>query len=85
MMLVMLMMLPLLCVGLSSMLLGLSLLLLLGTCTGSGFLIGLASLFSVLVMLVCSCIWRLFGLTLVISVGGGNAAAIGKGRGGVSS
>ena len=56
----------------------------LGTRAGSGFVIGLASLFSVLVMPVCSCIWRLFGLASVISVGGGDAAAIGEG-GGVSS
>jgi len=59
--------------------------LLLGTRAGSGFVIGLASPFSVLVMLVCSCIWRLFGLASVISVGGGDAAAIGEGGGGVSS
>ena len=59
--------------------------LLLGTRAGSGFVIGLASLFSVLVMSVCSCIWRLFGLASVISVGGGGVAAIGEGGGSGSS
>jgi len=59
--------------------------LLLGTRTGSGFVIGAASPLSVLVMSVCSCIWRLFSLASVVSVGSGNTAAIGEGRGGVSS
>jgi len=59
--------------------------LLLGTRAGSGFVIGLASPFSVFVMSVCSCIWRLFGLASVVSVGSGDAAVIGEGGGGISS
>ena len=73
-------------VGLPSMSLsGMLLLLSLGSCACSDFVIGLASPLSVLVRSVCSCIWRLFGLASVISVGGGDAAAIGEGGGGVSS
>jgi len=73
------------CTGLPLMLASGWLSLLLGTRAGSGFVIGLASPFSVFVMSVCSCIWRLFGLASVASVGGGDAAAIGEGGGGVSS
>ena len=75
----------LLCTGLPPMSASGWLSLLLGTCAGSGFVIRLVSPFSVFVMSVCSCIWWLFGLASVASVGGGNAVAIGKGGGGISS
>ena len=56
----------------------------LGTCAGSGFVIGVASPFFTLEV-SCSCIWRLFGLILVASDGLGGAAVIDEGRGSGSS
>jgi len=61
--------------------------LLLGTHAGSGFLIGLATPFLMLVMSVCSCVWRLFDLAsvaLVILGCNGDVVAIDKGGGGGS-
>ena len=61
------------------------LLLLLESRACSDFVIGLTSPFLVLVMSVCSCVWRLFDLASVASDGFDDAAAIDKGKGGVSS
>ena len=36
-----------------------------GTCAGSDFVVGVASLIITLEILACSCIWQLFGLVLV--------------------
>ena len=59
--------------------------LLLGTCAGSGFVIGVASLFLTPPISACSFVWRLFSSASVASDGLGDAVAIDKGGGGVSS
>jgi len=59
--------------------------LLLGTCAGSGFVTGVASLFLTLDISAFSCIWRLFGLASVASDRFGDVTAINKGGDGMSS
>jgi len=56
-----------------------------GTCACSGFIIGVASLFLILEISACSCIWQLFGFASVASDWFGDAAAIDKGGGGRGS
>ena len=52
-----------------------------GTCTCSGFVVGVASPIITLEISACSCIWRLISLASVASDCLGNAAAIDEGRG----
>jgi len=78
-----LMLLLLLRVGLPSMLLLGLLWSFLGACTCSDFVIVFASLFLMLEMSVCSCVWQLFGLASVASDGLGDAAVIDKGGDGM--
>jgi len=78
-----LMLLLLLRIGLPSILLLGLLWSFLGACACSDFVIAFASLFLMLEMSVCSCIWRLFGLASVASDSLGGVVVIDKGGDGV--